>query len=404
MSRDRPTNPLVRTTKRLIAAAQVGAGMTYKLLLKELADEFQGLPAYLTGIRIKGACSMTAAMGVNTFQNHALIAQRAIDQIRLRVNNFEHLQLVDGEDLHIDEALRTGKARTSDMTFAALATGANTVPVDVMLRLDNPRQATERRHDETIALANFANDMESYLQFVVGTNLGTGTQLNVAAAGFAAGIEVTFYVVFRMDAVVHTPWQLRSLTARELEHRIETKGGVRYLLQTNRALNQLARVDHTLTDFRRLALDGEELNAQLTHADYYDRANFDRFSVADAPLVSAAHKQDVLTSTHGWQGTPVYLPPPDTRSSKLMRGTVGFLYGAMPVAFTDNQFRYLIRETGQDDAEHAVRVATALGADPSAVRQAGAFQVDATSGKGAPAAGILPKKLRVASKFGGVRR
>jgi hypothetical protein len=395
-----------RIEKATVAASLLGQGALYRHSLRYLAEAFAGQPAYLAGLRINGDISLTAAAGVNTYANHAYVIQRALRNVRLVVAGHEHLQNIDGEDLVIDEAIRTGYSRVALNSFDALATGANTEPVDVCIRLDNPRAITERRHDQVVPLGLFKDDQNNYLEFQVGTSLDTGTDLVVASGGFASGLTITAYVVFRDELVQHTPWVLRSFTVTDLEHVIQARGAIEYLMNVNRKANALGRVDHSATDWQYLKLGGELLHSALTSADYVNRQIFDRFNPGvDGPLSNIGWKNDQATSTHGWSGTPLFMPPPDARKTKLPRGELAIKVGTMPSAFTDNRIRYLLRSTGLDNADHAERVAQGLGVDPRLVREGAAiFSPKATAGGGAAAASIIPKTIKARSRFAGPNR
>lgn len=390
-----------RTEKSFVSANQLGAGSIYKHDMSPLADAFAGEPAYLVGLRIQGNVTLTALVGVNGYLNHAYIVQRALRNIRFVVAGVEHTVNVDGEDVVIDEALRCGASRLSNQTFAALATGAgNIMPVDVCIRLDSPLGITERRHDSTVPVRLFQNSQDSYLEFQVGTSLDTGSDLNVGAAGFASGLTITAYVIHRDDVSVYAPWRLRVIQESQIEHRVVPLGSLEYLFNNNRAVNVLNRVQHSTLDIQSLKVGGETLHSALTVQDYYDRASFDRPNALLA-LSVAGHKTDVLTTTSGWCGVPIIVPPPDTRKTKLTRGDIGIKLGSMPAAFTDNRIRYLLRETGAASNDHAVRIAQRMGVDPALLMDPAGdvFEVKATQGGGLAAAQVLPLRVKAPSAF-----
>lgn len=390
---------IAKIEKQDIAASLVGAGKLVKFSLAWLAEQFKGAPAYLVGLRIHGTVNLTADVALNTMSHHGFIAQRAIANMRFVVEGNEHLANCDGEDIAIDEALR-GYNRVGSLTFAPLATGTgNTAPVDICIRLDEPMSATERRHDAAIPCALFENDQKSFLEFTVGQGLDTGGQLSVGAAGFASGLSVTAYVVMRDDVSVYAPWRLRVIHENQLEHRIQPLGSIVYLINANRAVNLAARVDHSAAVFQHLKVGGEILHTQLSVSDYLGRVAFDRPTAVES-LSAAGHKTDQSTATHGWCGTPLILPPHDTRKTKLTRGEIGIKLASMPAAFTDGRIRYLMRETGATSNDHANRVAIAMGVDPAMLQgQHDIFEVKAVMGGGEPAASVLP--LRIKDGLGG---
>lgn len=361
----------------------------YRMSLQPLIDQTLGEARHLVALVFAGTVKVTVGSAVNGQAGYATHIHRALRGIRLVVAEFEHTVDVDGEDLLIDEAIRCGLFRPNSgrNTYASLATGTMSIPFEAALRLDNPRASDEMRHDATIPVKLFEDSAKSYLEFQVASDLGMGTDVQMHDDGFTA---LTVYAVTtpRNDVVRPTPWRLRSFSDVNLSHAVDTRGALSYLVNVNRSTT-LAQVDHSGTTFDRLAVGGETVNTSLTQTTYSVLESVTRPTVADGSLLEVGWKPSPSTSAHSWTGVPLIMPAPDTRATKLTRGRVDVTLASMPSGY-NSRIRYLYRETGVVTVEHEARILRGLGIDPARA----VVEVKAAQGRGGPAAGILPGRVR----------